>query len=124
MKRKQLKRGIKDWRMLPSSRSVARGSRWGNPYRVSWRSAARGWYVYHENEFGTALYNAPLDERWTKEQATQKATELYREYAIERLKQEPDWLDPLRGLDHIYCHCEEDAPWCHGDVLIDLVEGK
>lgn len=61
---------------------------------------------------------------WTKEQATQKAVELYRADAIDRLKREPDWLDPLRGLDYIYCHCEEDAPWCHGDVLIELAEER
>jgi hypothetical protein len=33
-------------------------------------------------------------------------------------------LDPLLGLDNLYCDCAEDAPWCHADVLIELLEER
>ena len=41
----------------------------------------------------------------------------YRRYAIERLRQEPSWLTPLKGKD-LVCWC---APLeCHADVLLEL----
>lgn len=41
----------------------------------------------------------------------------FREYACERVKRDPKWLEPLRGK-HLVCWC---APAnCHGDVLIEL----
>jgi len=108
MQRKQLKRGIKDWRMLPNSRSVARPSRWGNPYRIVYGKNLYGWMVVKNHTInGTKTpykewFYGKIGEEWTKEQAAQKATELYREHATERLKREPDWLDPLSGLDNVY----------------------
>jgi len=123
MERKQLKRGVKGWRMLPNSRSVARPSRWGNPYRVYHSGLNHGWFV---GDGWRTIYaqNNGYWTYWTKGQATRKVVELYREYAVERLKREPDWLDPLRGLDYLYCWCAEDAPLCHADVLIELLGGK
>lgn len=105
MERKQLKRGVRGWRMLPNSRSVARPSRWGSPFHVR-RSAYNGWTVIQY--ITVDMVKTPYQEwigrggNWTKEQATRKATELYREYATERLKRDPAWLDPLSGLDNVY----------------------
>jgi len=119
MQRKQLKRGVRGWRMLPNSRSVARPSRWGNPYKVIFK-----WGSWEVN-IGQLYYGSSnLKYPWVREQAAQKAVDLYRAYAIEWLKRELDWLDPLRGLDNLYCWCAEDAPWCHGDVLIELLGEK
>jgi hypothetical protein len=123
IKRKQLRRGVKGWRMLPNSRSVARPSRWGNPYTLSFDREFEVWTV-NDIEYSWVYRPEIGEELWTKEQATRKAVELYREYAIFRLKREPSWLDPLRNLDYIYCYCAEDAPWCHGDVLIGLLEER
>jgi hypothetical protein len=123
-KRLQQKR-TRGWRMLPNSRSCARPSRWGNPYSVEWWSNLHSYIVV--SEIGRyKLWGAPdrsdfYPGKFMKEQAAQKAVELFRDYAIERLKREPDWLDPLRGLDNLYCYCAEDAP-CHVDVIIELIE--
>lgn len=115
MNRLQRKR-TKGWKMLPNSRCVTRPSRWGNHYEL-WYKEDRGWYVIGN----TMRYYPRPKTRWTKEHATQKAVELYREYATERARLEPEWLDPLRGLDNLYCSCPEGAP-CHADVLIELIE--
>lgn len=40
-------------------------------------------------------------------------------YAKWRLDREPNWLEPLRGLD-IACYCAPQA--CHGDTIISLLE--
>ena len=45
----------------------------------------------------------------------------YRLYAQKRLEQEPNWLMPLVGKDLI-CYCAPLA--CHGDVLIEMIEGE
>ncbi len=117
MQRKQLKR-TKGFRMLPNSRAVTRSSRWGNPYRVQMWFEVIG-YTITDARTGKTL--ASSGDPWTKEQATQKAVELFRSYATDRLAREPEWLDPLRGLDYLYCWCPEDAEWCHCDVIIELI---
>jgi len=48
----------------------------------------------------------------------------FRTYATNRLKTEPQWLDPLRGKD-LACWCalqDEDGErvTCHADVLLEL----
>lgn len=48
----------------------------------------------------------------------EEAIAKFRAYAVERAKQEPGWLEPLRGKD-LLCFCREGAP-CHGDVLLEL----
>lgn len=45
----------------------------------------------------------------------------FRLYAEKRLEQEPAWLMPLVGKD-LVCYCAPLA--CHGDVLLELIEGK
>lgn len=41
-------------------------------------------------------------------------------YARARLKREPKWLDPLRGVPAVICWCAPLA--CHGDILVRLIE--
>jgi len=43
----------------------------------------------------------------------------FREYAMKKLKEDPNWLEPLRGKD-LACWCPLDKP-CHADVLIELL---
>lgn len=43
--------------------------------------------------------------------------EMFEAYAIRRLKEEPDWLDPLKGKD-LACWCAPQR--CHGDTLVRL----
>jgi len=44
----------------------------------------------------------------------------YREYAIKRLEEEPYWLEPLQGKD-LVCWCHPMS--CHGDILLELIDG-
>lgn len=86
---------VRGYKMPPGARSVARPSRWANPYRM--KLGHRG---------------VPLDgER-------ERVVELFRAYADERLEREPGWLDPIVGKD-LACYCIPGA-LCHGDVLIEM----
>lgn len=40
-------------------------------------------------------------------------------YALWRLEREPNWLEPLRGLN-LACYCAPNP--CHGNVLLQLVD--
>jgi hypothetical protein len=64
----------------PGVRSVARPSRWGNPFRV-----------------GPEL---------TREQAVAR----YRTWLDERLAGDPAFLDPLRSASGLACYCPPDGP--------------
>jgi hypothetical protein len=67
---------------------VGRGSRWGNPFVIG-RDGDRAEVIAK-----------------------------YREYAIERIGVDKNWLVPLIGSDLI-CFC---APLpCHADVLIEMI---
>lgn len=78
----------------PNTVRVGRPGPWGNPYPV--RTNREG---------------------GTKGFSRRDAIDLFRKYAIERLRREPDWLVPLKGKI-LACHCAPLA--CHADVLIDL----
>ena len=45
--------------------------------------------------------------------------ELFRQYALLRLQEHPDWLEPLRGRD-LACWCPTYANACHASVLLEL----
>ncbi len=55
------------------------------------------------------------------------AGEIFREYAMKRMAEDPEWLAPLRGHD-LVCWCplvdREGRPYwkgrCHADVLLEL----
>lgn len=79
---------------------IGRGSPWGNPYSHLAKSAAQ-------------YRVATRDE----------AIERFREYALERLQREPEWLEPLRSQPErdLGCWCAPKA--CHGDALLELIGG-
>lgn len=66
---------------------VGRRTKWGNPWRV--------------NEDGTR----------------EEVIELYRQYVLDILKHDPEFLEPLRGKDLI-CWCSPKS--CHADILLEL----
>ncbi len=45
----------------------------------------------------------------------------FRDYAKGRLQREPDWLDPLKGK-RLGCYCKPKP--CHGDVIVELLNGN
>lgn len=72
------------------------GSDWANPFRIG--------------DVG------PDGQPLTREQVLVS----YRRYAEARLRQDPAWLDPLRGKV-LGCWCKPRA--CHGDILAELADG-
>jgi hypothetical protein len=79
----------KGWRMPEGAVTVTRPTRWGNPFPIS------------------------------PERDRDEAVRLYREYAEQRVKDEPGWLEPLRGKV-LCCWCGPDQ-LCHADVLLALL---
>jgi len=74
----------------PDAVYVGRPSKWGNPFRMR---------VFTDSQY-------------------KEAVGYFRGYAKDRLKQEPDWLEPLRGKD-LVCWCVPHP--CHAEVLLELV---
>lgn len=98
--RVQLSR-LKGWRMPPNTVSVARPTKWGNPFRVGmWR--------------GYEAASAVRDYRkW-----------IARDHSVRSLENAFGWppipeeIATLRGKN-LACWCRLDQP-CHADVLLDL----
>lgn len=104
-------RRTKGWRKPENTVSVARPSKWGNPYRIV-PSGGRG----------------PFDV-WVGDWLIAQATDLprAREIAVERYRNAlvngihglyPKSLRELRGKN-LMCFCPLDQP-CHADVLLEL----
>ena len=58
------------------------------------------------------------DDTFTTLRTSQQCVEFFREYR-RRYPLSPEQLAELRGKD-VMCWCHKDAPWCHGDVLLEL----
>lgn len=110
MIRVQQKRGVK---LPPGVKSVARPSRWGNPYKVGHvlvgeimkpydRSVTVDVVEVVDTELAVALYAA-----WSRSTFDEPTM--------------TEWLAPLRNASGLACYCPLDAP-CHADVLIDHLE--
>lgn len=88
--------------------------------------------VYHVRDVEGVFGNAVLVDRstpWgnpytmmedTREERNRVCDE-FEEYAAERLKREPTWLDPLVGKS-LKCHCAPKR--CHADTLLRLANKK
>ena len=79
---------VKGWRRPKNAKIVDRTSRWGNPFRAK--------------------------DSYTAEDAVA----LFEAYALQKLEEDPTWLEPLRGYD-LLCYCKPGDP-CHADVLLRL----
>ncbi len=98
------------WRMPEGAVSVTRPGIFGNPYTVI--KAGTG-----------GLKRVSLLIRGDHAPTVADAVAMFREYALERLQSEPDWLAPLRGKD-LACWCPLPDPGqpdhCHAAVLLEL----
>lgn len=74
---------------------IGRPSEWGNPFSHK-RTA-------HAKQVGSRLM----------------AVEAFKQYALDRLRREPEWLEPLRGKT-LGCFCEPQM--CHGDIIVELLD--
>jgi hypothetical protein len=79
----------KGWRMPSDAVYVGRPSKWGNPYRIG------------------------IDG--TREQVIEK----YKKWLEEKLKEDPTFLDPLKGKI-LVCWCPLNVP-CHADVIDEFL---
>lgn len=105
----------KGWRMPSDTVSVARPTRWGNPFKVGqsthlWHRSAAHPYDFYRDQFtvvsrehAVALFRAVLTdpEKW-----------------LDQWGLETGWEDQIRGKN-LACWCPLHAP-CHGDVLLEL----
>lgn len=87
MDRVQQRRGQK---LPPGVRSVARPSRWGNPFRL------------HDLQ---------------DEAERAQVLAYYRDWLDQRLAAEPGFLEPLRSAAGLACYCRPDVD-CHADIII------
>lgn len=93
---------IAGWKMPPNTVSVTRPGRWGNPFIIGIDGDA--------------------------EQCVKQFRECW-EHTVECAKRDrtpympfgkPVYLGPLIGKN-LACFCREDAPFCHADVLLEIV---
>lgn len=116
------------WRMPPRTISVARPSRWGNPFVIA-RTAPRTWTVADSGDRSTALREEPqiFTEKWLAATVAVRLFELHTgpmglyEYSREDLD---DLRTELAGMDlACWCPLHNDVgdPYpCHADALIRL----
>ena len=85
--------------MPPNTVYVGRGSRWGNPFVVAPKSiyAGLGYMAGIARDRFQACHN-------------------YGYWLMGKLRDEPDFLTPLRGKN-LACWCPLDQP-CHADTLL------
>lgn len=126
-KRIQQKRSA-GWRMPANTRSVARPSKYGNPFVVRLCDGARCWEIVEL--FGIALRSDDYPDQFsTKQEAVRAAVELYElhtgpmgsyELNVEQVRRD------LRGKD-LACWCPLPEPgetdWCHAAVLLRISNG-
>lgn len=126
----QLRR-TKGWRMPAGAVSVARPSRWGNPWMVGqtvevsfagdgMRGGAAGHYDGADPRFFAVSFTRGL--------SAAEAVLLYRDDLVRVLEDDDPYYDDvrealaeLRGKD-LACWCALDQP-CHRNVLLELANG-
>src|SRR5436853_5030095 len=81
---------------------VGRPSPWGNPYRVQ-----------------DVIACPPDKVGKDRDSIRQFVIDMFRVYAIRRVKKEPEWLSPLKDATALACWCSP-LP-CHADVLLELL---
>jgi hypothetical protein len=80
---------------------VTRPSQFGNPFRLG------SWIDYINDDGLIESVQITVGD----------ALDLYENYLLEKLEENPDFLAPLKGKD-LDCFCRLDAR-CHGDILLD-----
>ncbi|WP_081285374.1 DUF4326 domain-containing protein [Mycolicibacterium fortuitum] len=124
------RRRVKGFHLPDSARSVARPSRYGNPFRVVGRSVV-GMCWPEVTEWDRAVVAMPDVEVLyacapDRCAAVERAVVLYRQ--LVRFRQSnwsparfDSWLQPVRRCD-LACYCALDQP-CHADVLLEIAGG-
>lgn len=90
--------------------AITRGTPYENPYGLGYVDGL--YYIHRDNKRVTGYFGEPPYGLWMN---------LFRVYALERAKGDPEWLENLRGKN-LKCVCS--ASPCHGEVYIELLEGE
>ena len=109
-------RRTKGWRLPLGAKSVARPSKWGNPFRMIWSDCEQGGMCWTVTD-GKDLTIRHINDQIT---AAKRAVELFTIHTgvFGAYEVEPGAYDELRGLD-LACWCPLDQP-CHADVLLEI----
>lgn len=115
--RRVQQRRTKGWRKPENTVSVARPSKWGNPFRVISTECSLGgccWAV----SLGDLVVQQHVD---SKHRAHELAVRFYRSWMEEHDRHDLPDPAPLRGRN-LMCFCPPELP-CHADVLLELANG-
>lgn len=114
----------KGWRLPDRAVSVARPSRYGNPFAARPIPGTSRWTVVDLGDKSRTLREEPPDvhDKWA---ATVMAVRLFELHTgpFGLYEYEPGFLNPLTGRD-LACYCPVDTDWpCHADSLLLCVNG-
>lgn len=99
-----------DWRVKGGKKpegviDCGRTSKWGNPFRVG--------ESFQCDYPGASEIQVP---------DAQTSCKFFRVFALQRLKSDPSWLDPLYAATGLACPgCDPTAEHCHVAVLVQLM---
>lgn len=118
-KRVQRKRA-KGWKAPEGAVYVGRGTRWGNPWRVTAGNDSVGGRCI----VGNLESNLPFTAHYDRFAASQRAVAIYRDHLERGDAQMPTVAEvraELAGKD-LMCWCPPGLP-CHVDVLLEIANG-
>lgn len=84
-----------------------------NFFDYSWKSNPNAVYVGRPSKWGNPFK--------VSEYGLEQCLKLYRNWLTQKLNENPNFLEPLRGKD-LVCFCPLDKP-CHIDIIIEFLEG-
>ncbi|MFL0393527.1 DUF4326 domain-containing protein [Streptomyces albus] len=102
----------KGWRAPEGAIYVGRGSRWGNPYRITRRG--NHWHVCHDDGVNEPAFDSETGARTA-------ALKAYRAYLLDDAELARAARRELAGRD-LMCWCPLDRP-CHAGVLLEIANG-
>lgn len=113
MPRRLQRKRTAGWKAPEGARYVGRGSKFGNPNRIT--PSEGGWSVVHDNGGAVGIFGVKAD-------AHRFAVDAYRHH----LDTHPELVESARaelaGRD-LLCWCAEGLP-CHGDLLLAAAAGE
>lgn len=112
MKRIQRKR-TKGWRMPANTKYVGRGTKWGNPYRLSKDDESNTFSVWQVNKSSQVLIAWAISEKMALDLALEK----YAQYIDRHINYGNLKIEELKGKN-LACFCSLSSR-CHADILLE-----
>lgn len=102
------RRRTKGFKLPEGAICVTRPGEYGNPFKVGHRYAEGDSFLRHYGEY--------LDDGVV---TSENCLVVFAAYCANRLRVEPEWLEPLRGRD-LACWCPATSDNCHAAILLRL----